>query len=160
MMPRQRLLATAQQFCAAFSNKESVQTILSYFSETQDVSAIEHGEPALAPFLGRRFLGLAGIQEYFEMIGHLLSYDNLRFSDFVVDAEASKVVLKGQGKFTWISTEESWEESFAYLLDFDEEGKITQYQVWADSGSAYLARIGELNKIKVGTVHILSIDCH
>jgi hypothetical protein len=146
---RQQLLSTAQQFCEAFKSKAEVDAILAFFSSTHHIYAIEHGEPALAPFLGRHFTGAAGIREYFETVNAVLTYENLTFSDFVVDEENRKVALKGQGMFQWRSTKESWDEAFAYILSFDEEGKIMGYQVWADSGAAYLARIGKLNEIRV-----------
>lgn len=146
---RKELLASAQQFCEAFSRKEDITTLLSHFSTTHQVSAIEHGEPSLAPFLGRAFSGATGVQSYFEMISSALTYENMMFLEFVVDTEARKVALKGKARFTWISSAESWDETFAYMLDFDEEGKVAEYQVWADSGAAYLARIGKLNEIRV-----------
>jgi len=61
------------------------------------------------------------------------------------------VSVKGQAKFTWIETGQSWDETFTYSLDFDDEPKVTDYQVWADSGAAYLARLGKLDELmKVG----------
>ena len=145
---RQQLLSTALQFCEAFKCKTGMDTILAFFSSTHHIYAVEHGEPALAPFLGRRFTGAAGIREYFETVNAVLTYENLKFSDFVVDEENRKVALKGQGTFQWRSTKESWDETFAYILSFDEEGKIIGYQVWADSGAAYLAKIGKLSEIR------------
>lgn len=65
-----------------------------------------------------------------------------------------KVSVKGQAKFTWIETGQSWDETFTYSLDFDHELKVTDYQVWADSGAAYLARIGKLNDIRESKVSI------
>jgi hypothetical protein len=45
---------------------------------------------------------------------------------------------------------QSWNEIFHYLLDFDDsaEPKITNYQVWADSGAAYLASQGRLAEVR------------
>lgn len=102
----------------------------------------------MAQFLGRSFDGLDGVRSYLETITTLLSYENMEFSEFIVDAEARKVVCKGKAKFTWIETRESWQETFVYMLDFDDEGKITDYQVWADSGAAYLASKGKLEKVR------------
>jgi len=65
-----------------------------------------------------------------------------------VDLEASKVAVKGKARFTWVETGESWDETFSYALDFDQERKVTDYQVWADSGAAYLARVGKLEETK------------
>ena len=59
--------------------------------------------------------------------------------------------VKGRAKFTWIETGQIWDETFTYSLDFDDESRITDYQVWADSGAAYLARLGKLDELtKVG----------
>jgi hypothetical protein len=142
---RAHLLNSAQRFCDAFSQKKDVDTILSYFSTTHNVSAIEYGTPILAPFLGRPFIGISEVKRYFELIGSLLSYKDVDFSEYVVDLEAMKVSVKGKGTFTWLSTGQSWDEVFTYTLDFDNELKVVQYQVWGDSGAAYLARIGELH---------------
>ncbi|KAF4619418.1 hypothetical protein D9613_005413 [Agrocybe pediades] len=141
---RKELQNAAEEFCRGFASKKSVDEFLEYFSTTYEVSAIEYGEPVLAPFLGKQFVGKAGLKEYFELIGSLLSYDNVAFSEYVVDCEALKVSVKGKAKFTWISSKQSWNETFTYTLDFDEEMKVVRYQVWADSGAAYLARRGEL----------------
>lgn len=148
-LSRGELLSAAQQFCEDFSNKKDITTLISHFSATHQVTAIEHGEPVLAPFLGRPFVGLAGVQKYFETVASLLSYENMRFSDFVVDPEAHKVAMKGRARFTWMSTKESWDETFSYILDFDEEHKVVVYQVWADSGAAYLASKGKLDDTRI-----------
>ncbi|KAF5364312.1 hypothetical protein D9756_000777 [Leucocoprinus leucothites] len=145
---RERLLQATQRFCAAFAEKADIPTILAHFSKTKAISAYEHGECALAPFLGRAFEGVEGVTRYFEILASLLAYDDLKFSEYVVDAEERKVAVKGQGAFTWLSTQESWDETFAYVLDFDEEGKVVRYQIWADSGAAYLARIGKLKEVQ------------
>ncbi|KAJ3743416.1 hypothetical protein DFH05DRAFT_1207838 [Lentinula detonsa] len=145
---RSQLLSSATSFCDAFAQNKDLDSILSHFSTTHQVSAIEHGEKAIAPFLGRPFEGLDGVRSYFDTIAALLSYENMEFSEFTVDAEAGRVACKGKAKFLWIQTKETWDETFAYMLDFDDEGKITNYQVWADSGAAYLARKGELDKVR------------
>lgn len=141
---RANLLEAAQRFCDAFSQKKDANIILSLFSTTHEISAIEYGNPTLAPFLGKEFIGKANVELYFKLIGSYLSYENVIFSEYVVDPEAIKVSVKGRGKFTWLSTNQSWNETFTYTLDFDNELKVVQYQVWADSGAAYLARMGRL----------------
>ena len=65
-----------------------------------------------------------------------------------MDTETSRVALKGKGEFTWLGTQKSWEEVFTYTLDFDDELKVVRYQVWADTGSAYLARVGQLDQVR------------
>ncbi|KIM45969.1 hypothetical protein M413DRAFT_441026 [Hebeloma cylindrosporum] len=144
-LSRTDLLKAAQNFCDAFSQKKDVDTILSYFSTGHKISAIEYGTPTLAPFLGRSFTGISEVKQYFELIGSLLSYKDVEFFEYVVDSEAMKVSVKGKGTFTWQSTGKTWNEVFTYTLDFDNELKVVRYQVWADSGTAYLARIGELH---------------
>jgi len=145
---RSELLLAARQFCEDFSNKKDIATLIFHFSTTQQATAIEHGEPALAPFLGRPFVGLIGVQKYFETVASLLSYENMRFSEFVVDTEPRKVAVTGRARFKWMSTGECWDETFSYILDFDEEHKIVVYQVWADSGAAYLASKGKLDETR------------
>lgn len=142
---RKHLLRAAENFCNAFADKKDITEVLSHFSTTHEVSAIEYGAPILAPFLGRPFIGIAEVQRYFNIIGSLLSYDDISFSEYVVDSESLKVSVKGKGEFTWRSTSQTWNETFTYTLDFDDEMKIVRYQVWADSGAAYLARTGKLN---------------
>lgn len=145
---RQSLVEPTQAFCDAFARKADIPTILTHFSRTKAISAFEYGDCALAPFLGRSFDGFEGVKKYFEIIGSLLVYDNLKFSEPVVDVEEHKVAIKGQGRFTWLETRESWDETFAYVLDFDEDAKVVRYQIWADSGAAYLARIGKLKEVQ------------
>ena len=68
----------------------------------------------------------------------------MKFSEYTVDTESCKVCVKGQAKFTAKQTGQSWDETFVYMLDFDTEGKVTDWKIWADSGAAYLALRGEL----------------
>ncbi len=131
-------------FCDAFRDAKPIDEILGHLSPSSNIIAFEHGLPQLAPFLGRTFSGVDGVKKYFETISSLLKYEDMRFSDFVVDAEAHKASMKGNARFTWISTGQSWDEVFTYALEFDTEGKIKKYDVWADSGAAYLASKGEL----------------
>ena len=140
------LLNSAISFCTSFASHSPAAEILSHFSASEDTFALEHGHPALGlPFLGRPFRGPDGIKTYFALISSLLSYDAMRFVDYVVDADASTVAARGEARFTWIETGQSWDEVFAYALGFDEQGKVKTYEVWADSGAAYLASRGELN---------------
>ncbi|GBE86457.1 hypothetical protein BKA93DRAFT_623454 [Sparassis latifolia] len=147
---RAHLQASAEALCSAFAAKADLETLLSHFSTTHQVSAVEYGLPLLAPFLGRRFTGLGGpesISTYFSLLTQYLTYEDMSFGEWVVDTEARKVCVKGRAKFTWTEGAgkgQSWDERFVYVLDFDQEGKVTDYQVWADSGAAYLARRGEL----------------
>ncbi|KAI0143528.1 transcription elongation factor S-II [Xylariaceae sp. FL1272] len=122
-----------------------------------DIVVHEHGLPELAPFLGRDFTGLAGAREYFEIVGECLEYDDMRFVEYIVDSNSEKgsgeggsegggkVVVRGKARFTWKETKKSWDETFVYILCFDDSAKVMRYEVWADSGAAYLARRSELS---------------
>ncbi|KAK5191425.1 hypothetical protein LTR99_003750 [Exophiala xenobiotica] len=127
---RQDLLSAAQAFCNTFAEQKPPEEIFSHFSSANDVLAVEHGLPQLAPFLGREFRGQDGIREYFQLLSSNLKYENMHFSNFVVDTE----VFKG------------WDEVFTYVLEFDPDNKVKVYEIWADSGAAYLASKGELKQ--------------
>ncbi|KIW94871.1 uncharacterized protein Z519_04849 [Cladophialophora bantiana CBS 173.52] len=143
-LDRDTLLAAAQAFCNSFANKEAPDKVFSHFSSAEDVLALEHGLPQLAPFLGREFRGHHGLEEYFGLLSSTLKYENMRFSNFVVDPLVSKVSVRGEAKFIWTETGQSWDEVFTYVLEFDEESKVKVYEIWADSGAAYLASKGQL----------------
>lgn len=147
---RDHLLGAAQSLCDDFATQKDVTTLLSHFTAFEP-EAFEHGEPFLAPFLGRKFVGIQGVQSYFELLEKHLTYRSMRFSEYIVDVDEKKVAVKGQAAFTWIITDETWDETFTYSLDFDENLKVKRYQVWADSGAAYLARIGELDQKRKGS---------
>jgi len=140
---REKLQSAAEAFCEAFSQNKDLDTILGHFSSQDEICAIEYGLPKLAPFLGRPFVGKDKVRGYFETIGALLSYSEIRFSEYVVDAESLKVSVKGNGRFMWKSTGVEWDEVFTYTLDFDDAFKVLRYQIWADSGAAYPARTGQ-----------------
>mmetsp|Transcript_24464 Transcript_24464/g.37690 ORF Transcript_24464/g.37690 Transcript_24464/m.37690 type:complete len:146 (+) Transcript_24464:240-677(+) len=141
---REKLLESARLLCESFANKEPLANILEHFSNSPEVVCLEHGLPVLAPFLGRTFSGKDGAREYFTLIAELLSYKSMQFSDYIVDVESSVVSVRGKANFTWKSTNQSWDEEFMYRLLLDKEGKIVVYEVWADSGAAYLAGKGLL----------------
>lgn len=143
---RQHLLQAARSFCDAFAQKKPPEEILSHFSKSDHVLALEHGLPQLAPFLGREFRGQDGLKHYFDLLSSNLTYENMQFSNFVVDPETSKVSVRGEARFTWTSTGQAWDEVFTYVLELDGHHKVKVYEVWADSGAAYLASKGLLNQ--------------
>ncbi|CAB9504476.1 expressed unknown protein [Seminavis robusta] len=145
-MDREALLHHSKALCTAFANHDSMDQIVQCFSSTRanDIRCFEHGLQRLAPFLGRSFQGVDGLKEYFAIIADLLSYETMEFSDYIVDVEERVVSVRGKAKFTWKSTGNSWDEVFIYRLQLDEDGKVIVYEVWADSGAAYLASKGEL----------------
>ena len=142
---REDLLKSAASFCSTFADKKPVEEVLSHFSTTHATSCFEHGLPALAPFLGRTFTKPA---EYLGVIAKYLAYKNMKFFAYMVDVETRKVNVQGRANFTWIETNESWDEVFTYVLDFDDEAKVTDWNVWADSGAAYLAKEGKLKDLE------------
>ncbi|PYI33739.1 hypothetical protein BP00DRAFT_469655 [Aspergillus indologenus CBS 114.80] len=138
-------------------------TLLSNFA--RDIKIHEHGLPALAPFLGRDYVGRAAARRYFEALGAHLRYEGMRFEEaaaWVVDVARGVVVVRGWARFVARRTGQGWGEGFVYRLrmggDFsgedegvegdegDGEGevKVKEYLVWADTGAAYLALRGEL----------------
>lgn len=145
---RSVLLGAAETFCSAFASQKPPEKIFSLFSTSHNVQAYEHGLPQLAPFLGRNFKGQDGIRKYFETISKYLSYKNMDFSNYVVDSEQNQVSVRGEAKFTWTSTGQSWDEVFTYVLAFDDDFKVLKYEIWADSGAAYLASQGKLDALK------------
>jgi hypothetical protein len=63
---------------------------------------------------------------------------------FVVDAEAGQVCCVGKGTFVSKKTGKKWGEQFAYRFgDFDEQGRIGHWEIWADPLSAWVAVGGE-----------------
>ena len=144
---RQSLLAAAQSFCSSFASQTPPSEILTkhFTTKTDDIIVLEHGLSRLAPFLGREYKGKDGFLEYFQTIGEQLSYKNMSFGNFIVDAEVRKVSVTGRAVFTNNETGQSWNEVFTYVLEFDlEEDRVRKYEIWADSGAAYLASRGEL----------------
>lgn len=151
---RQTLLSAARCLCTDFSASSPTEVLLAHFSYDHEPSVIEHGHPALAPFVGREFVGRPEVGRYFNLLAELLTFSAMSFNEYIVDTETCKVACKGRATFTWKSTGQSWHEVFTYTLDFVEEGrgeagrhpevKVRKYQVWADTGAAYLASRGEL----------------
>lgn len=142
---REALLEAATSFCNAFASQKPPSEVLHHFSSSHDVMVHEHGLARLAPFLGRTFRGRDGVRSYFDIISQNLSYEDMSFSDYVVDPFVHKVSVRGRARFTWTSTSQSWDEVFTYVLAFDkEELKVKKYEIWADSGAAYLASQGQL----------------
>jgi len=59
-------------------------------------TAFEHGRPSPAPFLGRPFSGPSGLSTYSSLLEKSLTFDNMRFSDHVVDEAEKMVCVKGR----------------------------------------------------------------
>ncbi|KAJ5632872.1 hypothetical protein N7490_009211 [Penicillium lividum] len=139
----------------------SISTITSTFTTQPAPIVHEHGLPQLAPFLGRTFTGIdggEGISEYFKIIMTTLHIRSMAFeheSNWLVDETNMAVCLRGTATFIWRETGQSWDETFIYRIalakdESNDEAKqgrllVSEYKVWADTGAAYLARIGRLH---------------
>jgi hypothetical protein len=143
---RETLLTAAQAFCNAFASGHPPETILAqHFTRRRSrILVLEHGLAQLAPFLGRTFRGAEGLIQYLSVVSECLSFEGMRFTEYTVDAEARRVAVRGQARFTWKSTGQVWDEEFVYVLAFDGEARVEKYEIWADSGAAWLASRGEL----------------
>ncbi|KAJ5153042.1 uncharacterized protein N7482_009520 [Penicillium canariense] len=166
MVPRTTLLEPVQSLLHALTTKTPdapLTTLLRTFT-TQPVPLVhEHGLPQLAPFLGLSFTGQDGVARYFELLGDHLSIANMTFEPddaWLVDDSCMAVVLRGHATFTWKDTGQAWDETFVYRIALAEEmspdeerrGKlrVCEYRVWADTGAAYLARLGKLGDLVGG----------
>lgn len=68
----------------------------------------------------------------------------MSFDDYIIDAAQSKVAVVGHARFRTKETGQSWQEVLAHRLLFDNDMRLTRYELWADSGSLHLARQGKL----------------
>ncbi|KAF8448954.1 hypothetical protein L210DRAFT_3523560 [Boletus edulis BED1] len=143
---REQLFDAACRFCDDFAHKQTIDTLLTHFSSIHPCEVLEHGLARFAPFLGNPFSGHDGVRHYFNTVAALITYEDMHFSEYIVDDEARKVSVKGTATFTWITTCEGWDETFAYVLDFDDQNKIHRYQIWGDTGALYLASQGHLRE--------------
>lgn len=63
---------------------------------------------------------------------------------FIVDVDAGMVSVVGKGRFTSKKTGKGWDEQFIYRFsNFDKNGKIGHWEIWADPLSAWEAVGGE-----------------
>ncbi|TFY57693.1 hypothetical protein EVG20_g8444 [Dentipellis fragilis] len=146
---RTELIDAFNSFVGALASGGDMANIVAHFSKSQSPEVIEYGLTVLAPFLGRPYVGADGVAEYFNTIGTILTWKDMGYYEHVVDPVVRKVSAKGKATWTWKSTGQSWQETFTTTVDFDDELKVKRYQVWADSGAAYLASRGELRNAEV-----------
>ncbi|KAJ5548810.1 hypothetical protein N7513_006044 [Penicillium frequentans] len=158
MTPRSTLNGPIQSLLATLVTPNPISTITSTFTTQPAPIVHEHGLQQLAPFLGRTFTGIDGISEYFNILMKTLEIKSMTFepeSNWLVDDTNMAVCLRGTARFTWQETSQSWDETFVYRIalakdtseDEEKRGRllVSEYKVWADTGAAYLARIGELH---------------
>lgn len=144
------LRKVTSEFCAALLSPPPLDELLSqYFSANPKIT--EHG-PEWArdrlPFLAKTFTGKDGCEEYFKLMSSTLamSLDKDAFPEakaFSVDADAGVVTVTGKGYFSSQKTGKGWDEQFIHRFsEFDENGKIGHWEIWADPLSAWIA-VGE-----------------
>ncbi|KAJ5111003.1 hypothetical protein N7532_001538 [Penicillium argentinense] len=159
MTPKTSLTEAVQHFLNALTaSPPSTPNLLKTFTTNPRPLIHEHGLQQLAPFLGRTFTGSEGVTRYFEILAQYLSIEKMGFESedaWVVDEESMTVSLRGSARFVWKETGQAWDETFFYRLGLarDEgEGKVAvcEYRIWADTGAAYLARIGRLEDVLAG----------
>lgn len=136
------LLSAAQSFCHSFAAKRPLDEIMDHFSQRRanEVVAHRHGLKQLAPYIGRLFTGSGAVREYFEILADCVSFVDMEFTEFLVDAHNNKVHVRGEAIFKWNKGQcQSWDENFMYVITYDHDNTILRYEVWADTGAAYLA---------------------
>ena len=93
-LTRSQLLAAAEALCNDFAGQAPLPDLLSHFSTTHQISALEHGEPYLAPFLGRKFEGRSGshsVPEYFKLLQKYLTYEDMSFGEIQLTERREKL---------------------------------------------------------------------
>ncbi|KAI9725172.1 MAG: hypothetical protein M1828_003353 [Chrysothrix sp. TS-e1954] len=161
---KELLRLKTKEFCNAFLNAKPPDKILSDFFVQLDPRITEHG-PEWAqtrlPFLGSTFKGFEGCLEYFRLLGQVLEFQPSEDTfppseEFIVDDTArvstespgteafGLVSVVAKAHFKSIETGKIWHETFIYRLsDFNDEGKIGHWEIWADPLSAWEAVSGE-----------------
>lgn len=144
------LRKVTSEFCAALISPPSPSELLSqYFSKQPKIT--EHGPEwarSRLPFLAHTFSGKNGFEEYFKLLSETLAMSLGKdafpdATDFSVDAEAGVVSVVGKGHFSSQKTGKGWDEQFIHRFsEFDEDGKIGHWEIWADPLSAWVA-VGE-----------------
>ncbi|KAH8703579.1 hypothetical protein BGW36DRAFT_369568 [Talaromyces proteolyticus] len=167
--PRPVLLSPIHSLISAFAAGAPSSTILTHFTASPIPLVHEHGGCYFRhglPFLGRDFIGLSRVGEYFDLLAEYLSYRDMVFEsedDWVVDPQNMTICLRGQAQFTYKETGESWNETFMWRVTLSEDLtgesepgpgqglKVQEYQVWADTAAVFLASRGELKHVAKGT---------
>ncbi|THV43888.1 hypothetical protein BGAL_0829g00010 [Botrytis galanthina] len=150
---REELRKEAVAFCQAFVDGISPDMILSsHFASSPRIT--EHGpENPELPFLGRKCDSSdhQTCDDYFNILSRTLEFQPSPSTfpspkSFIVDemcelqGKRGVVSVVGSATFKSLKTGKSWDEQFIYRLsEFDEEGKIGHWEIWADTLSAWNA---------------------
>jgi hypothetical protein len=135
-------------FCQALISHSPPSELLStYFTSSPKIT--EYGPEwsrSRSPFLSKTFTGRDGCEEYFKIMTDVLDMslpgDASPEPDtgFIVDAEVGMVSVVGKGRFTANTTGKGWDEKFIYRFsEFDSDGRIGHWEIWADPLSAWEA---------------------
>ncbi|KAJ5119017.1 hypothetical protein N7448_010726 [Penicillium atrosanguineum] len=169
MVTRKSLITAVQSLLTALSTPpDQNPNLLSTFTTNPPPLCFEHGLPQLVPFLGRYFTGQEGVTRYFALLSEHLDIKNMTFepdTDWLVDEVSMAVCLRGNAQFVWKSTGQAWDETFVYRIVVAEDTgakglKVQEYRVWADTGAAYLARLGRLGELVTAEPGIGSLGIH
>ena len=157
------LKSRTHAFCSAFMDlsRHPPGTLLSEHFTSSNPQITEHGpKTERLPFLGKTFSGRDQCLTYFDLLGQTLEFvphkdTFLGESGIAVDDRASGssqgihgggesatgvASVVGNATFKAKTTGRSWDEQFIWRLsEFDEEGKIGHWEIWADPLSAWLA---------------------
>jgi len=135
------------------STEFDAHSFLRTFFVPEGAKITEHG-PRWArkklPFLGQTFEDSGGCMQYFERLGKTLSMQLPEDAfppdeELCVDADAKingseltgVVCVSGRGRFEHRGSGWGWDEKFMYRLSgFDEDGRVTHWEIWADPLSA------------------------
>ena len=148
---RSLLQSNVRRFCADLVVPVPPPKLLSQHFRPDGPKITEHGPSwasARLPFLGKTFTGTEECIEYFDVLSEVLG---MKLADdafpwkggFIVDGEVGMVSVVGKGRFESKKTGKGWDEQFIYRFsDFDDQGRIGHWEVWADPLSAWEA-VGE-----------------
>ncbi|KAL6711922.1 hypothetical protein ACN47E_002965 [Coniothyrium glycines] len=144
------LRSTTHAFCRTLISPPPTSELLArYFGSNPKIT--EHGPEwarARLPFLAKTFEAKEGCEEYFALMTSTLTMNLMDDSmpgkeGFIVDAETGMVSVVGKGRFSSKKTGKDWDEQFIYRFsEFDNDGKIGHWEIWADPLSAWEA-VGE-----------------
>ncbi len=139
------LRKVTSDFCGSLVVPTAPSVLLAqYFSSSPKIT--EHGPEwarSRLPFLAKTFTGKDGCEEYFKLMTETLAMSLGKdafpaASAFCVDGEAGVVTVVGKGHFSSQKTGKGWNEQFIHKFsEFDEQGKIGHWEIWADPLSAW-----------------------